>query len=77
MHLHLERHAHRQGPADLDGDAAGDARLAIAKRGGLVACDDFAGATWMIASISGEMLLSLDATVALGAVLGGADLVRF
>ena len=31
----------------------------------------------MIARISGEMLLSHDATVALGAVLGGADLVRF
>ena len=48
-----------------------------AKRGGLLACDDFAAATWMIARMSGENLGSDDATVALGAVLGGADLVRF
>ncbi len=71
----LERHS--GGGRDLDGDAWIDAMLSIAKRGGLVACDDFAAATWMIARISGEMLLSHDATVALGAVLGGADLVRF
>lgn len=71
----LERHA--GGGRDLDGDAWIDAMLSIAKRGGLVACDDFAAATWMIARISGEMLLSHDATVALGAVLGGSDLVRF
>lgn len=50
-----------------------------AKRGGLLACDDFAAATWMIARVSGENLASAshDATVALGAVLGGSDLVRF
>ena len=71
----LERHA--GATRDLDGDAWIDSMLAIAKRGGLVACDDFAAATWMIARISGEMLLSHDATIALGAVLGGADLVRF
>ncbi|MEZ4400601.1 MAG: hypothetical protein R3B06_11315 [Kofleriaceae bacterium] len=71
----LERHA--GAGADLDGDAWIDGMLAMTKRGGLVACDDFAAATWMIARISGEMLLSHDATVALGAVLGGADLVRF
>ncbi|MBK9036118.1 MAG: hypothetical protein IPL61_33560 [Myxococcales bacterium] len=71
----LERHA--GGGRDLDGDVWIDAMLANAKRGGLVACDDFAAAAWMIARISGEMLLSHDATVALGAVLGGADLVRF
>ena len=71
----LERHT--GGGRDLDGDAWIDAMLAIAKRGGLVACDDFPAATWMIARISGEMLLSHDATVALGAALGGADLVRF
>lgn len=71
----IERHT--GGGRELDGDAWIDAMLASAKRGGLVACDDFFDATWMIARISGEMLLSHDATVALGAVLGGADLVRF
>jgi len=71
----LERHANTS--RELDGDVWIDAMLNSAKRGGLVACDDFAAATWMIARISGEMLLSHDATVALGAVLGGADLVRF
>ena len=30
-----------------------------------------------VLGLTGEMLLSHDATVALGAVLGGADLVRF
>jgi hypothetical protein len=42
-----------------------------------VACDDFSAAIWMVARLSGEHLASHDATVALGAVLGGADLVRF
>jgi hypothetical protein len=51
--------------------------LASAKRGGLLACDEFGAATWMIARLSGENLGSVDATVALGAVLGGADMVRF
>jgi tetratricopeptide (TPR) repeat protein len=71
----IERHT--GGGRELDGEAWIDGMLAIAKRGGLVACDDFFDATWMIARISGEMLLSHDATVALGAVLGGADLIRF
>jgi hypothetical protein len=71
----LERH---QGwGRDVDGDQWIDGMLGTAKRGGLLACDDFAAATWMIARLTGEMLLSHDATVALGAVLGGADLVRF
>ena len=71
----LERH---QGwGRDVDGDVWIDGMLGTAKRGGLLASDDFAAATWMIARLTGEMLLSHDATVALGAVLGGADLVRF
>ena len=71
----LERH---QGwGREVDGDVWIDGILGTSKRGGLLACDDFAAATWMIARLTGEMLLSHDATVALGAVLGGADLVRF
>jgi len=70
----LERHA---GTRDLDPGAWMDAMLAGAKRAGLVACDDFAAAIWMVARLSGEVLASHDDTVALGAVLGGPDLVRF
>ncbi|MCA9677392.1 MAG: tetratricopeptide repeat protein, partial [Myxococcales bacterium] len=71
----LERHVGRG--RDLDTEAWIDGMINSAKRGGLLACDDFAAATWMIARMSGENLGSDDATVALGAVLGGADLVRF
>ena len=70
----LERHA---GARDVDPGAWSDGMLALAKRAGLVACDDFAAAIWMVARLSGEQLASHDATVALGAVLGGPDLVRF
>jgi tetratricopeptide (TPR) repeat protein len=62
---------------DLDPSGWIDGMLANAKRAGLVACDDFAPAIWMVARLSGETLASHDATVALGAVLGGPDLVRF
>ena len=51
--------------------------LACAKRAGLVACDDFSAAIWMVAKQAGENLVSADDTVALGSVLGGPDLVRF
>jgi tetratricopeptide (TPR) repeat protein len=70
----LERHS---GTRDLDPGAWMDSMLAGAKRAGLVACDDFAAAIWMVARLSGEVLASHDDTVALGAVLGGPDLVRF
>jgi len=70
----LERHA---GTRDLDPGAWIDNMLACAKRGGLVACDDFAAAIWAVARLSGELLATHDDTVALGAVLGGPDLVRF
>jgi hypothetical protein len=62
-----------------DADAGGwiDGMLACAKRAGLLACDDFHAAIWTVALLSGEKLASHDATVALGAVLGGSDLVRF
>jgi hypothetical protein len=71
----IERHGGRGRDADTDGWR--DGMLACAKRGGLLASDDFAAATWMIARFSGENLPDHEATVALGAVLGGADLVRF
>ena len=51
--------------------------LAGAKRAGLVASDDFSAAIWMVARLSGEALASAEDTTALGAVLGGPDLVRF
>jgi hypothetical protein len=70
----LELHA---GTRDVDPGAWMDTMLACAKRGGLVACDDFAAAIWMVARLSGEVLETHDDTVALGAVLGGPDLVRF
>jgi hypothetical protein len=71
----LERHIGRG--RDLDTESWIDGMINCAKRGGLLSCDDFAAATWMIARVSGESLGTHDATVALGAVLGGADLVRF
>ncbi|MCW5803029.1 MAG: tetratricopeptide repeat protein [Deltaproteobacteria bacterium] len=70
----LARHA---GVRDVDPSAWFDGMLALAKRGGLLACDDFAAAIWMVARLAGEKLASHDATVALGSVLGGPDLVRF
>jgi hypothetical protein len=74
----LERHIGRG--RDIDTEAWIDGMIACAKRGGLFACDDFAAATWMIARVMGENLGATErheATVALGAVLGGSDLVRF
>lgn len=70
----LERHA---GTRDLDPDAWIDSMLACAKRAGLVACDDFEAAIWMIARQCGDHLERREDTVALGAVLGGPDLIRF
>jgi tetratricopeptide (TPR) repeat protein len=70
----LERHS---GTLRLDPGAWIDGMLASAKRAGLVACDDFAAAIWMVARLAGEKLASHDETVALGAVLGGPDLVKF
>jgi hypothetical protein len=70
----IERHT---GTPAIDPGVWIDDMLAGAKRAGLVACDDFAAAIWMVARLSGEQLNSHDETVALGAVLGGSDLVRF
>jgi hypothetical protein len=62
---------------DPDAEAWLDGMIASAKRGGLLACDDFTAATWMVARLAGESPDRTDGTRALGAVLGGADLVRF
>jgi len=62
---------------DVDPGAWIDGMLACAKRAGLVACDDFPAAIWTVALMAGEKLTSHHATVALGSVLGGPDLVRF
>ncbi len=70
----LARHV---GQRALDPGSWIDGMLALAKRAGLLACDDFTAAIWMVARLTGEQLASHDAAVALGAVLGGADLVRF
>jgi tetratricopeptide (TPR) repeat protein len=70
----LEQHA---GTPNLDPGGWVDGMLALAKRAGMLAADDFAAAIWMVARLTGEDLKSHDATVALGAVLGGSDLVRF
>ncbi len=70
----LERYA---GTRDLNPDAWMDGMLACAKRAGLIACDDFAAAIWMIARQAGDPVESKDDTAALGDVLGGPDLVRF
>jgi hypothetical protein len=66
-------HGHR-----VDPDSWIDGMLAIAKRAGLFACDDLDAATHMIARLNGEQLEpGLAGTAGLGAVLGGADLIRF
>jgi tetratricopeptide (TPR) repeat protein len=62
----------------VDPDSWIDGMLAIAKRAGLFACDDLDAATHMIARLNGEQLEpGLAGTAGLGAVLGGADLIRF
>ncbi|HEY4176067.1 MAG TPA: tetratricopeptide repeat protein [Kofleriaceae bacterium] len=73
-HKVLEKHA---GIRDVDADAWIDGMFAAAKRAGLVACNDFNSAIWAVARLSGEQLGTDRDTVALGSVLGGADLVRF
>jgi tetratricopeptide (TPR) repeat protein len=70
----VERHSRIR---DVDPGAWIDGMLACAKRAGLVACDDFHAAIWTVALLAGEKLASHHATVALGSVLGGPDLVRY
>ncbi len=70
----LERHA---GLREVDPDRWVTGMLAGAKRGGLLACDDFSAAIQMVARLAGERLANHDSAIALGAVLGGPDLVRF
>ncbi|MGE3542313.1 MAG: tetratricopeptide repeat protein, partial [Kofleriaceae bacterium] len=65
------------GTDDADPGAWIDGMAACARRAGVIACDDFSAAIWMVARMSGEHLIHREDTIALGAVLGGADLVRF
>lgn len=62
---------------DPDTDSWIENMTAMAKRGGLLACDAFGIAVRMNARLSGDNPASDDDIVALGSVLGGADLVRF
>src|SRR5690606_25224747 len=62
----IERHAGKED--EVDTDAWIDGMMAIAKRAGLFACDDFRAATRMIARLSGENPASEEDIVALGAV---------
>ncbi|MGE0547917.1 MAG: tetratricopeptide repeat protein [Kofleriaceae bacterium] len=65
------------GTNDLDPAGWIDGMAACARRAGVIACDDFSAAIWMVARMSGEQLVRREDTIALGAVLGGPDLVRF
>ncbi|MBP6628718.1 MAG: tetratricopeptide repeat protein [Kofleriaceae bacterium] len=71
----VDRLAGRVGEVDVDEWI--DGMVASAKRGGLLACNDFAAATRMVARLAGETPDEGEGTVALGAVLGGQDLVRY
>jgi tetratricopeptide (TPR) repeat protein len=62
---------------ELDPEDWIEEMLATSKRAGLFASDDFPSATRMIARLAGENVGDGSASTALGAVLGGADLVRF
>lgn len=71
----IEHHVGKE--EEIDTDAWIDGMLAAAKRAGLFVCDDFRAATRMIARLGGENPSSEGDLVALGAVMGGSDLVRF
>jgi tetratricopeptide (TPR) repeat protein len=72
----LERFTGLASTLDPDGWIAG---LALAQdRAGLLSCDDFASAVKVLTRLSNEELAqSPDGAVAVGAVVGGADLVRY
>jgi tetratricopeptide (TPR) repeat protein len=72
----IEEHAGQAQRTDVE--AWIDGMLAMAKRAGLFACDDLDVATRMIARLNGEILEpGPSGTAGLGAVLCGADLIRF
>jgi hypothetical protein len=71
----VDRHA---GSPPADPEHWMDGMVAIARRAGLVACDDFAASTWMLARLGGETLGVAEKDIAaLGPVLAGEDLIRF
>jgi hypothetical protein len=64
--------------AGLDPDSWMNALSLAQDRAGLLACDDFVAAARILARLNGEDLaLTEEGAVALGAVPGGADLVRY
>jgi hypothetical protein len=72
----LERVVGMQPGATVDGWF--DALQQAADRAGLLACDDVGASARMLAQLGGEELaVSPDGAVALGQIVGGADLVRF
>ena len=71
----LERH---QGQPVDDSDDWIDGLIAAANRAGLFASDDFASAARMLFRLAGEtMAVTQDGALALGAIPGGSELVRF
>jgi len=55
-----------------------DSMIASANRAGLFACDDFHAAADMLSRLAGEaMAVTQDGALAVGAIAGGEDLVRF
>ncbi|WP_428267132.1 hypothetical protein [Haliangium sp.] len=72
----LDEHAGQQTLVDVDDWLEGLANMA--KRAGLFACDDLDAAIRTLARMNGESVdADLTGTAGLGAVLGGADLLRF
>jgi hypothetical protein len=72
----IEQHAGEDQRIDIETWI--DGMLAMAKRAGLFACDDLDISTRMIARLNGELLEpGPSGTAGLGAVLCGADLIRF
>ncbi len=64
--------------SQLDVGAWLEGIVALSRRAGLVACDDFNAATHAIARLNGEALpVGEESTMALGMVVCGADLVRY
>ncbi|HLU66536.1 MAG TPA: tetratricopeptide repeat protein, partial [Kofleriaceae bacterium] len=60
----------------IDSEEWIDGMLATGRRAGLLACDDFAAATRMIARLGGDAVAAADIQ-AMALVLAGEDLVRF
>ena len=75
----LERYAGLQSPPTASDTEAWIAALGQAQdRAGLLACDDFHAASRVLARLNGEELaVTAEGAVALGAVPGGTELIRY